>query len=131
MAPTKTGAKDGEENSPHSGVLKNLSLRGEGHPLSPAASSAPKYCGSDGGRLAESTRSGEEMVPTKTGANNGEENSSRRSSAKNLPLRGEGCPLSLSASSAPNYGGGDGSRSADSMCSGGEMTLTKTGPKDR
>ena len=40
-APTNTGAKDGEDNSQRSGAEKNFSLRGEGRPLSPAASSAP------------------------------------------------------------------------------------------
>ena len=30
MAPTKTGAKAGEENSPRRGAVKNLSLRGGG-----------------------------------------------------------------------------------------------------
>ena len=45
MAPTETGYKDGEENSPHSSAVKNLSLRGGGEcrPLSPVSSSAPDW----------------------------------------------------------------------------------------
>ena len=41
MTPTKTGAKDGEDNLPRSGAVKNLSQRG-GRPLSLAASLGPK-----------------------------------------------------------------------------------------
>ena len=43
--------------------MKNLSLRGEGCPLSPAAALAPNYGGGDGGRLADSPRGGKEMAP--------------------------------------------------------------------
>ena len=74
MAPTKKGANAGEENSPRSSLAKNLSLRGEGHPLSQVASLAPNY-GGDGGRSSDSSHGGEEMAPTKTGAKDGEENS--------------------------------------------------------
>ena len=101
MAPTKTGAKAGEENSLRNSSAKNLSLRGEGCPLSPPAASAPNYCGGDGGRLMDSTRSGEEMTPTKMGANDGKENSPSSSSAQNLSLRRGSRPLSPAASSTP------------------------------
>ena len=86
-APTNTGAKDRENNSPRSGAVANLSLRGEGRPLSTAASSAPNYGSGNGGRSADPTPSGEEMTPTKTGANNTEDNSPRSGSVKNLSLR--------------------------------------------
>ena len=79
MVPTKTGARAGEENSPRSTAVKKLSLRGEGRPLSPAASLTPNYGGGDGGRSADSTRSGKEMTPTKTGTNDWEKNSPRSS----------------------------------------------------
>ena len=90
MAPTKRGAKDGEENSLRSRYATNLSLLGEGRPLplSPAASSAPNYSGDDCGRSVDSTCSGEEIAPTKTGANHGEKNFRRSSLAKNISLRG-------------------------------------------
>ena len=68
MAPTKTGAKDGEENSPRSRVVKNLSLRGGGPPAEAAASSAPNYGSRDRSYSADSTPSGKEMAPTNTGA---------------------------------------------------------------
>ena len=42
MTPTNTGTKYGEDNCPCNGAAKNLSLRREGPPLSPAASLAPK-----------------------------------------------------------------------------------------
>ena len=57
-----------------------------------------------------STPSGEEVAPTKKGAQATAENSLRSSVAKNLFLRGEGRPLILAVSSAPNCGGGDGAR---------------------
>ena len=47
--------------------MKNLSLRGDGRPLSPSAASAPNY----GGCSADSPRSGKEMAPMKTGAKDG------------------------------------------------------------
>ena len=60
MAPTKKkGANDGEDNSPRSDAKKNLSLKGEGRPLSPASSSAPKCGDANGGRPVESRCSGE------------------------------------------------------------------------
>ena len=85
----KTGAKDGEEKSPRSSASKNRSLRGEGRQLSPAASSAPNYGGGNGGLSADSMHNGEEMAPTKTSANEGEETSPRSGSQKNpLPEGG-------------------------------------------
>ena len=57
---------------------KILSLRGEGRPLSPAASLAPNFGGGNGGSSADSAPSVEEMAPTKKGARAGEENSPRR-----------------------------------------------------
>ena len=84
MAPTKTGANDGEENSPRSSGVKKFSPRGEGRPLSPAAASAPNYDGGDGGRSADSPRSGKEMAPMKTGAKDGGENSQRSSARKRI-----------------------------------------------
>ena len=83
MAPTKTGANNREENSPRGGAVTNLSLRGEGRPLSPASSSAPNNGGGDEGRSAESTPGGKEVAPTKTGAKEGEENSPRSSAVRN------------------------------------------------
>ena len=79
MTPTNTGAKDGDENSLRSSVVYNLSLRGGGRPLRPAASSAPSHGGDDDGRLADSPHGGEDIAPTKTGAKDGEENSLRSS----------------------------------------------------
>ena len=43
-----------------------------------------------GGYWADSTWSGDNMVPTKTGTNDGEENSHRSRSAKTLSLRWKG-----------------------------------------
>ena len=78
MAPRKTGGKDREENSPRStAVQKNLSLRGEGRPLSLAAASAPNYGGEDGGRPANSLHVSEKMAPMKTGANDRDKKSPR------------------------------------------------------
>ena len=48
---------------------------------------------------------------------------------ESLP-KGEGCPLSSSASSAPNYGGGDGGRLGDSTPRSENMAPMKTGAKD-
>ena len=62
-------------------------LKGEGCPLSPAASSAPNYGNGNGGRSSDSPLGGKEMAPTKTGAKDGGEKSPRSSSAKNLSLR--------------------------------------------
>ena len=57
----KKGATNGEDNSLRSDAKKNLPLEGGGgRSPSPASSSTPKNCGSgDGGRPAESRRSGE------------------------------------------------------------------------
>ena len=60
--------------------MNNLSLRGEGRPLSQAAALAPNY----GGRSADSLRSGNEMAPMKTGAKDGGENSQRSSARKRI-----------------------------------------------
>ena len=72
MAPTKTGAKDGEDNSLRSDAVKKLSLRGRGLPAeSGGRISAENYGSGDGGRSADSMRSGEETTPTKMGAKAG------------------------------------------------------------
>ena len=55
MASTKKkGANSGEDNSPRSGTVKNLYLKGEGRPRSPASSSAPNCGSGDGGRPVKS-----------------------------------------------------------------------------
>ena len=77
--------------------------------------------------MADSTRSAEDMVPTTTSTNDRDENSPRSSAIKKLSLRGEGRPLSLAAASAPNWGVGDGGRSADATPSGVEMAPTNKG----
>ena len=63
--------------------------------------------------MANSLRSGEEVAPTQTGANDKEENSSRSDKVNDLSLRGEGRLLSPAASSAQNYGDRDGGHSAE------------------
>ena len=88
----KTGANDGEENSLRSSAVKTLSLRGEGRPLSPVASSGPNYGGGDEGRSSNYLRSREEMAPKKMCANDGEEKSPRSSGVKKLSPRGGGPP---------------------------------------
>ena len=125
MVTTETGANDRGKNSPRSSAVKNLSLRGDGHPRSPAATSAPNYGGGNGDGSVDSTLSGEDVAPMKTGSNNDDEEKSPRSgSVKNLSLRGEGHLLSTVASSAPNNVGGDGGSSADPLRSGEEMAPT-------
>ena len=72
MAPTKTSAKDGENNSLRSDAVKNLSLRGRGLPAeSGGLNGAENYDSGDGGRSGDSIRRGEEMASTETGAKDG------------------------------------------------------------
>ena len=72
MAPTKTGAKAGEDNSPRIGAVKNLSQRGRGPPADSGGLIGAKNHGSgDDGRSADSIRSGEERAPMKTGDKDG------------------------------------------------------------
>ena len=66
IAPREMVANDEEKNYPRSSAVKNLALRGDGHPQSPAAASAPNYDRSNGGGSADSTRSGEDVIPMKT-----------------------------------------------------------------
>ena len=58
----------GGELPAQQGGTKNLSMRGEGRPLSPAGILAPNYDGGDGKRLANSPHGSEEMAPRKMGA---------------------------------------------------------------
>ena len=52
----KKGANSEEDNSPRSGTVKNLYLKGEGRPRSPASSSAANHGSGDGGRAVKSRR---------------------------------------------------------------------------
>ena len=90
MAPTKKGANDGEENSPCNSAARNLSPSGGGLPAEAGGLIGAKSWRRRWGRSADSMRSGKEMAPTKTGANNGEDNSLCSSLAKNLSMRGGG-----------------------------------------
>ena len=66
MAPREMVANDEEKNYPRSSAVKNLALRGDGHPQSPAAASAPNYDRSNGGGSADSTSRGKDVAPMKT-----------------------------------------------------------------
>ena len=68
----------------HNFVAQNISMRGEGGPLRPAASSARNCGGGDGGRYADLMPIGKETAPMHTGAKAYVENSPRFSRAKNL-----------------------------------------------
>ena len=67
-----------------------------------------------------------EMAPTKTGSEHGEKNSPRGNAVSNLFLKEKGRSLSLAASSAPNFDGGDEGSSADFTPSGDEMAPKNT-----
>ena len=97
MATRKTGAKGGRGELPaQQGGKKNLFLRGEGRPLSPAASSALNYGrevgGEDGGRPVNSPHGSEEMVPTKTGAKDRGSRTPRAAARYEEPLPEGGGP---------------------------------------
>ena len=111
MAPTNTGAKDREENSPRSSSAKEpLDERGRrparpggliGAKIMAAAMGAarrtprsvarrwqPQKQGDNNKGTEDSLIGGKDMAPTKTGANKEKEKSPRSRAVKNISLRG-------------------------------------------
>ena len=115
-ATTKMDANNREDILPRNGATKNLSLKGEGRPRSPASSAAPNCGSDDGGRPVESRRGGEGDGAHKKGR--------RRPRAKgSLPRKGGG-PASRVGSDDED-GGDEGAAAFAPAPAGRPMTPTE------